>query len=152
MSDNESVATSVEDQTQQQIENLEDELQCDDDEEGIEHSRSTKRPLPKKKKPENKSKEDCLLDQAASVLWSRQNKVVDAEEVFVQNVAHSLRAISDKRACEYAKVKIQEILFQAQFGMLGLPQNHQYNVVQPQESFMGQLNALQAVSSPSPGY
>ena len=49
MSDNESVATSVEDQTQQQIENLEDELQCDDDAEGIEHSRSTKRPLPKKK-------------------------------------------------------------------------------------------------------
>lgn len=138
-SDNESVATSLEDQTQQQTDNLEEELQYDDGEEEAEPPRSTKRPLPKKKKQENKSKEDCLLDQAASVLWSRQNKVVDSEEVFGQNVAHSLRAIPDKRAREYAKVKIQEILFQAQFGMLGLPQNQQYNVVPPKESFMGQL-------------
>ena len=80
---------------------------------------STKKPLQKKRKWEDrsKSKEDCILDQAASYLVSRQNKVIDAEEVFGQTVAHGLCAITNNYAHEYAKVKIQEILFQAQFGM-----------------------------------
>ena len=59
-----------------------------------------------------------MLDQAMSVLKSSQNKVLNADEVFGQSVGLSLQNVSDKQAKEFAKVKIQEILFKAQFGIL----------------------------------
>ena len=85
--------------------------------------KSTKHPLPreKKQKTEQKSKEDIMLDEAMSVLAARKSRVADADEIFGQNVTASLRNIVDNRCKEFLKVKIQELIFQAQFGMLLMP-------------------------------
>ncbi len=50
-----------------------------------------------------------------------KNRVVDADEAFGQTVTAILRKIGDNRCKEFAKVKIQAIIFQAQFGMLPIP-------------------------------
>ena len=45
-----------------------------------------------------------------------QGKItLDADSTFGQHVANSLRAMEDVRTKEYAKFKIQEILFQCSF-------------------------------------
>ncbi len=75
----------------------------------------------KEKKDDTIAKENYLLDQAVSVFRAKQDKKADPEDVFGQNVAVGLRAISDKRSRELAKLKIQEVLFHAQFGMLSIP-------------------------------
>ena len=84
--------------------------------------RSTKEPLPKdrKRKVQQRSKEDIMLDEAMSILAAKKNKVMDADETFGQNVTASLRNIPDNRCKEFVKVKIQELIFQAQFGMLSI--------------------------------
>ncbi len=85
-------------------------------------NRSTKKPLLKRKKKDDTiTKENYLLDQAVSVFRAKQDKKADPEDVFGQNVAVGLRAISDKRSREFAKLKIHEVLFHAQFGMLSIP-------------------------------
>ena len=43
----------------------------------------------------------------------------DGEEIFGRHVAKSLKAITDKRSRELAKIKIQQILFDVEFGVIG---------------------------------
>ena len=60
------------------------------------------------------------MDQAISVLTEKPI-VLNAEEAFGRHVALSLLNIADRQSREFAKLKVQEILFQAQFDMLGMP-------------------------------
>ena len=78
------------------------------------------------------SKEDLALDTAIKVLADVKNstpKEVDEDDVFGNHVAFSLRKVKDARNKEYAKMKMQEILYQAQFGLL-FQQNMNYNAQQ----------------------
>ena len=43
---------------------------------------------------------------------------MDADQRFGQNIAVGLRNITDDKSKEYVKVKMQELIFQAQFGLL----------------------------------
>ena len=74
-----------------------------------------------------------MLDQAMSVLNSKQQKTPDADELFGQTIGASIKEISDKRCKEFLKVKIQELVFQAQFGLLTFP-NHLNKSMQPMQS------------------
>ena len=62
-------------------------------------------------------------------LKSKRNKSVDIDKLFGQNIAAGLRNIIDNKSKEYVKVKMQELTFQAQFGLLPLPfsQNVSHN-------------------------
>ena len=82
---------------------------------------STKKPLPRKRKSDIISQENFLLEQAVSVFCSKKENKDDPENIFSKHVAVVLRPVSDIKNRELAKLKIQEILFQAQFGMLGIP-------------------------------
>lgn len=62
-----------------------------------------------------------MLNEAMAVLSSKKDKVNHVDVLFGQNIGLSLQEIPDKRVKEYAKVKIQELIFQAQFGLLPLP-------------------------------
>ena len=42
----------------------------------------------------------------------------DSEEIFGKNVAKSLKAITDKRSRQLAKIKIQQVLFDVEFGVI----------------------------------
>lgn len=42
----------------------------------------------------------------------------DSEEIFGKHVAKSLKAITDKRSRELAKIKIQQVLFDVEFGVI----------------------------------
>ena len=86
-------------------------------------TKSTKKPLPKnkKRKTESKTKEDGLCDEVVAFLKSKRNKSVHADELLGQNIAAGLRNITDNNSKEYVKVKMQELIFQAQFGLLPLP-------------------------------
>ncbi len=66
---------------------------------------------------------DVIHEQARPVFTTvaRRNNMVDADEIFGQNVTASLHNISDTRCKEFLKVKIQELIFQAQFGLLPMP-------------------------------
>ena len=76
--------------------------------------RSTKEPLAKRrKKAPVQTKEDVLLGNAVSNL--DKIRCEDPEDTFGKTVANGLRAIQDTRSREFAKLKIQEILFQCQF-------------------------------------
>jgi len=66
--------------------------------------------------------EDIMLDQAMLVLDAKRHKKLDADELFAQSIGESLKSIPDRRFKEYVKVKIQELVFQAQFGLLSLPE------------------------------
>ena len=98
-----------------------------------------------KKRDHVKTKEDYLLDQAMAVFQGKKSKTDDAEDLFSKHVASGLRAVTDLRNREYAKVKIQEILFNAQFGLLGIPFPQQQNSFQ--RSFTEQLNTVNVASS-----
>ena len=56
------------------------------------------------------------MDEAMSILRSKKNKVQNPDKAFGMNIGASLRSISNMKNKEFAKVKIQEIIFQAQFG------------------------------------
>ena len=43
---------------------------------------------------------------------------MDADQRFGQNIAAGLRNITDDKSKEYVKVKMQELIFQAQFALL----------------------------------
>lgn len=60
------------------------------------------------------------MEEAVSVLKTavKPKESVDEEEIFGRNIACGLRKIKDERSKELAKVKMQEIIFQAQFGLL----------------------------------
>ena len=84
---------------------------------------STKRPLAKRQKRMVKvAKEDLLIDQALSALQSKVATPEDGDDIFGKNVACSLKKINDEQTKEYAKLKIQEILFQARCGALSREQ------------------------------
>ena len=71
--------------------------------------KTTKQPLAKKSKKQ--SKEECLLDEAISVIKSKKDKVEEPEDIFGKTVACSLKRLNGKHMKEYAKFKIQEVLF-----------------------------------------
>ena len=77
-----------------------------------------------------KYKEDAALDTALTVLNEARNKTpkeMDEDDTFAKNVAFSLRKVADQISKVYAKVKIQEILYKAQFGVLLQPSvNYNY--------------------------
>ena len=85
--------------------------------------RSTKKPLPGKKRikvsatnSDVTSKASAVMDSALEILNEKKSKIPkhdDAETVFGQHVANSLRTLPDEGAKEYAKLKIQEILYQS---------------------------------------
>ena len=56
------------------------------------------------------------MDEAMSILRSKKNKVQDLDEAFGMTTGASLRFISNIQNKEFSKVKIEEIIFQAQFG------------------------------------
>ena len=57
-----------------------------------------------------------MMDEAMSILRSKKIKVQDPDEAFGMIIGASLRSISSMQNKEFAKVKIQENIFQAQFG------------------------------------
>ena len=69
----------------------------------------TKQPLAKKSTKQ--SKEECLLDVAISVIKSKKVKVEEPEDIFRKTVAYSLKRLNGEHMKEYAKLKIQEVLF-----------------------------------------
>ena len=103
-------------------------LMEDLDDDMTEHSdaqkrRSTTQPMvkDKRRKTETISTEDSLLEETLPAPEATQTKTVDADDVFGQYVAASLRNIKEYRSKEYLKVRIQELIFEAQFGMLPMP-------------------------------
>ena len=56
-----------------------------------------------------------MMDEAMSILRFKKIKVQDPDEAFGMTIGASLRSISNMQNNEFAKVKIQEIIFQAQF-------------------------------------
>ena len=75
-----------------------------------------------RKRAHEKEEED-ILQKAMSVLNDEEGekKIVDADILFGESVGASLKSITDIRSKEYIKVKIQELVFQAQFGLLAPP-------------------------------
>ena len=72
------------------------------------------------------------MGKALSVLQSASSKnenaiVVDADEAFGQSIGLQLKNITNDQSKAYSKMKIYEVLFQAQFGVSGAtqPQNSQ---------------------------
>ena len=66
-----------------------------------------------------KTKETELLDLASGILRRQaqaDKKVEDADDVFGRHIAHELRNITDPKAKQLAKVKIQNVLYEVQFG------------------------------------
>ena len=59
----------------------------------------------------------------------RRNKKDDGDKVFGKNVVCSLRKIKDENLRKYAKLKIQQFLFETQFG-------ETRNLFQPQDSLI----------------
>ena len=53
-----------------------------------------------------------MIDEAMSILQYKGNKVQDPDQAFRM----TLRSFSNRKKKELLKVKIQEIIFQAQFG------------------------------------
>ena len=100
---------------------------------------STMQPLAKKRrrKIEQTSKEDRVLDEAISVLNGRKSKNFDADDAFGQHVAASLQNLKDTTSKEYIKFKFQELIFQAQCGMLPIP-SRQANISQSPIAFLPQ--------------
>lgn len=91
---------------------------------------STKRPLKKRKttaRNETKEENEILL-KACNVL---NEKEPDEDDVYGQTIAFNMRRIKDAGNKAYAKIKIQEILFQAEFGQL-LPSNGIAGMAVPQ--------------------
>lgn len=76
---------------------------------------STKRPLKKRKKVVERNDEDNLLNQACLALQQTE----DEDDVYGRSIAFTMRRITNPRNKAFAKMKIQEILFEAEFGQLG---------------------------------
>ena len=80
---------------------------------------STKRPIKDSNKAisAKKTKEDVVLDEALSALKAVKEKNIDEDDVYGQTIAFSMRNIKNARQKAYAKIRIQQILFKAQFGV-----------------------------------
>lgn len=60
--------------------------------------------------------EDTYIEPTHVLLSEHKTRVLDADEIFGQNVTASLRSMSDTRTKEYFKLKVQELIYQVQFG------------------------------------
>ena len=94
---------------------------------------STKKPLHGRKRPKSPgatSTASAVMSSALEYLNEKKNKgsdrFDDTEKIFGQHVASSLRSIKDIRTKEYAKLKIQEIIFQCCMGNQCLPDNYYF--------------------------
>ena len=67
------------------------------------------------------------MDEAMSILRSKKNKVQDLDEAFGMTTGASLRFISNIQNKEFSKVKIEEIIFQAQLEILWLHSTKSYD-------------------------
>ena len=85
--------------------------------------RSTKRPLNiRPKTAKNRSNE--VLESALEVMESaKKRKVDDAFDVFGRHVGNEIRSLKTNFAQQWAKLKVQEVLFQAQFITDSSPRN-----------------------------
>ena len=71
------------------------------------------------KKSTSQELETEVLNKSLALLESatnRKGQAEDAEEIFGRHVAESLKSITEQRSREVAKLKIQQLLFEAQFG------------------------------------
>lgn len=76
---------------------------------------STKRPLNTRTKVA-KNKADDVLESALEVMKNaKKRKVEDAFDIFGRHVGNEIRSLNTSYAQQWAKFKIQEVLFQAQF-------------------------------------
>jgi len=102
------------------VEDLDDNMTEHDD---AQKRRPSTQPMikDKRRKTGTIGTEVSVLEETLPVCEATQNKTVDADDVFGQHVAASLRNIKEYRSKEYLKVKIQELIFEAQFGMLPMP-------------------------------
>ena len=118
---------------------------------------STKRPTANKRKhvEPTKSKEENALEEAVSTLRAVKNKTLDEDDVYGQTIAFSMRSIKDPRKKAYVKLKIQEVIFQTQFGHM----DNQFSThgifspsyVHPQQPMPGstqQYSTLAALQTP----
>ena len=88
----------------------------------LEEVKSTKKPISRKRKEISRNKEDDLLDEAMQVLQGKKDVgQEDSEDIFGKNVASCLKNVPNSNIREYVKFKIQELLYQAQCGMMTLP-------------------------------
>ena len=83
---------------------------------------ATLTPKAVKSAAKNKKKmEDAVLEKSLEVLEDVSNKrkmkpEEDGDTIFGKHVCQSLKDIKDKRSKELVKLKIQQLLFEAQFG------------------------------------
>lgn len=91
---------------------------------------STKKPLAGRKRSESPSvtsTASAVMSSALDYLNEKKKKgsdrFDDAEKVFGQHVASSLRSMKDEGTVEYAKLKIQQILFECRMGNQYLSNN-----------------------------
>ena len=87
------------------------------------------------------------MDEAMSTLRSKKNKVQDPDEAFGMTIGASLRSISNIQNKEFAKIKIQEIIIQAQFGnpMAPFAPNHYhflFNTMKQVKNYKSHKNGL----------
>ena len=91
-------------------------------EEGDKELGTSKTPTPMSKfnkKSTSQELETEVLNKSLVLLESatnRKGQAEDAEEIFGRHVAESLKSITEQRSRELAKLKIQQVLFEAQFG------------------------------------
>ena len=120
---------------------------------------STKRPTAKKRKQESvKPKEDVALDEAMGTLQTVKEKLntFDEDDAYGKTIAFEMRKIKDQRRKAYAKLKIQEIIYNAQVGQTEGSMNYGTNMssmmmsppfVQAQKSSHYPLSPLAALQA-----
>ena len=113
--------------------------------------RSTKQPLATKRKrdksPENRRQ--VLLEKAIGILDRKQNEgAEDAEDIFGKYIVQQLRTI-EARDRNYLKFKIQELIFNYQFGQIVVPPNavSQTNALPSPSSSLTESNNFSIVKS-----
>ena len=115
-------------------------------------TRSTKQPLGIKRKREKspESKRQILLEKAIGILDRKQNEgAEDAEDIFGKYIVQQLRT-SEARDRNYLKFKIQELIFNYQFGQLVVPPSamSQTSVLLCPSSSLTESNNFATVVSP----
>ena len=108
--------------------------------ESVSSSRSTKRPLSSKRKPSQISKEDDAINVAIGVLKKAQTKnEEDSFDVFGKYIAHELRLLKNKFSQNWAKFKIQEVLYQAKVTSLSSQTPKHIHAIHQSNTFMQEV-------------
>ena len=97
-----------------------DRFTCSD---GIHVEPPIKKPSLKRTREGTGSKDDTLTPKSVTILRSTKEHELDEDDIYGQTIAFSMRRIKDHRRKSLAKIKIQEILYEAEFGQLGGSQN-----------------------------